>query len=249
MQRKTRGLAVMGGVLALAMAGGGVYVLTSDDDSPVAGETKGYKLTPAGTVGPYKRQKEYYAEEDLNNKDCDWNSDSDCGLIENELSYPESDEAKEIGIAYPAAKAGAEYRYRYLLKGRQQRKTLLLSGYWGRVDDPDKAIDNFFQSIKDGDQSSFKGRLVGTAEEVHPKGFDGALMKCQNAELRRMGTVKAGNPPKTMRVPVCVWADYSSVAATAGVDSPQLVARARGLSRSEVANLAAELYNTSRTKR
>ncbi|MGW2559209.1 hypothetical protein ACWCXB_08195 [Streptomyces sp. NPDC001514] len=154
--------------------------------------------------------------------------------------------AEEIGVREPAF-ARAEYRYQYKDdQGRSERKTLLVDGYWGTIDDPDKALDNFFESIKDGDQS-FRGKLIGPREKVDPEGFNGALMECQNAELTRIGAIRKRSV-STMRVPICVWADYSTVAAAAVVDSPQILRRAPGLTQSQVADLAAELYNTSRTE-
>ncbi|MFF3244313.1 hypothetical protein ACFYWY_11385 [Streptomyces sp. NPDC002870] len=247
---KKRGLAVAGVVVSLALAGGAVYALAPhgvgrDTKSHGVGrDTNGYMLTPAESVGPYKKHKEHLR--DMSTRQCDGApSDADCmqGVTEGPPI-----EAEGIGVKEPAM-AQAQYRYQYKdNQGRSQRKTLFVEGYWGTIDDPDEALDNFFQSIKDGDQS-FRGKLIGPREKFDPKGFKGALMECQNTELTRIWEVKARTRPvATMQVPICVWADYSTVAATAVVDSPQILRRAPGMTQSQVADLAAELYNTSRTE-
>jgi hypothetical protein len=236
---KKRGLAVAGVVVALALTGGAVYVLASDG---VGRDTKGYMLTPAESVGRYKKHKEHLR--DMSTRQCDGApSDADCmqGVTEGPPSEP-----VQIGVKEPAM-AKAQYRYQYKDdQGRSQRKTLFVDGYWGTIDDPDEALDNFFQSIKDGDQS-FRGKLIGPRKKFDPKGFNGALMECQNTELTSIWEVKA-RPVATMRVPICVWADYSTVAATAVVDSPQVRRKVPGMTQSQVADLAADLYNTSRTE-
>ncbi|MFI1395861.1 hypothetical protein [Streptomyces sp. NPDC020681] len=238
---RKKGLAVAGVVAALALTGGAVYVLAAD---AVDRDTKGYMLTPADSVGPFKKHREYLR--DMSTRQCDGApSDADCmqGVTEGPPSEPE-----EIGVEEPAM-ANADYRYEYKDdQGRSQRKTLFVEGYWGTIDDPDEALDNFFQSIKDGDLS-FRGKLIGSRERFDPKGFEGALMECQNSELTRIWDVNArARPVATMRVAICVWADYSTVAAAAVVDSPQIRRSAPGMSQSQVADLAAELYNTSRTE-
>ncbi|MFI2352406.1 hypothetical protein ACH492_36525 [Streptomyces sp. NPDC019443] len=238
---KKIGLAVAGVVVALALTGGAVYVLALPG---VGRDTKGHMLTPAGSVGPYRKHKEQL--QDMSTRQCDGApSDADCmqGVTEGPPSEPE-----QIGVKEPAM-VKAQYRYHYKDdQGRSQRKTLSVDGYWGTIDDPDEALDNLFQSIKDGDQS-FRGKLIGPRKEFDPTGFEGALMECQNTELTSIWEVKARRGSvATMRIPICVWADYSTVAAIAVVDSPQVLRKAPGMTQSQVADLAADLYNTSRTE-
>lgn len=48
-------------------------------------------------------------------------------------------------------------------------------------------------------------------------------------------------------MPVCIWADYSTVAAVIGVDIGAAMTN-KSMTQDETAALAAKLYNTSRTK-
>ncbi|MFD5427135.1 hypothetical protein [Streptomyces sp. NPDC127084] len=95
--------------------------------------------------------------------------------------------------------------------------------------------------------AGFRGKLVGSRETFSPKGFNGALMKCQDAELLRLAAVRARSSAP-MRIPICVWADHSIVTAVAVVDSPQTRRRAPGITRAEFADLATTVHNTMRSK-
>ncbi|MEV1064239.1 hypothetical protein [Streptomyces sp. NPDC050263] len=136
------------------------------------------------------------------------------------------------------AVAQAQYQY--------GRRTLLVDGLWGTIADPATALDNFFEAIDDGDQA-FSGKLVGSRVRFAPAGFHGVLMECQDADLKSMGSVKTRSAP-AIRVPICVLADYSIVAAVAVADSHQIRNGSPGLTRSQVADLTADLYTSSRTK-
>lgn len=93
-----------------------------------------------------------------------------------------------------------------------------------------------------------KGSLVGSPKNVTPAGFEGALMKCQNMNIpNEEADGKPENGPKEMIMPVCVWADYSTVAAVIGFDIGGAMTN-KPMTQDETAALAAKLYNTSRTK-
>lgn len=90
--------------------------------------------------------------------------------------------------------------------------------------------------------------LVGSPRAVTPDGFKGALMKCQDMKMvNKKGDGTAANGPKEFQVPICVWADYSTVGVVVGVDVALSMA-GKGMAQDDVAALAAKLYNTSRTK-
>lgn len=95
------------------------------------------------------------------------------------------------------------------------QKMLMFEGLWGEVSDPAKTLDDAFDKAeknmsKDSDNDNVS--LVGSPKEFKPEGFDGALMKCQDLKVandKADGTAAKG--PKEFTMPVCIWADYSTV--------------------------------------
>ncbi|MFI9624716.1 hypothetical protein [Streptomyces sp. NPDC052042] len=231
--KKKTGLIVGGIVVALAVIGGGVYLALSGgaSNSDVAESTKGYKLTPAASVDDYKK-------------------DSSASAVEpsGPVTGEKKTRAEAMGIKDPQ-KAGAQY-----VSGSEENpltaKFLLLNGTWGEVSDPAKAIDGAFagaqEEMKKSDDS--KVSLVGSPEQVTPPEFKGALMKCQSLKtINEKGDGTAANGPKEIVMPVCVWADYSTVGVVIGMDLGGALTE-KPMPQDELAALAAKLYNTSRTK-
>ncbi|MFG2922193.1 hypothetical protein ACGFYA_11815 [Streptomyces sp. NPDC048305] len=230
--KKKTGLIIGAAVVALAVVAGGVYFLTSGGgNGDVADSTKGYKITPAASVDTYKQ-------------------DSSKGSSSDTLTSKEKAEAEALGIK-DAHKAEAQYQSGDLAKNPLTAKMLMLYGNWGEISDPAKALDGMFAQAKLSmakSENDSKTTLVGSPESVTPEGFDGALMKCQEMKVvndEADGTAAKG--PKEMVMPVCIWADYSTVAAVVGVDIGAAMTN-KSMSKDEVATLAAKLYNTSRTK-
>ncbi|MET7364699.1 hypothetical protein ABZS61_02530 [Streptomyces sp. NPDC005566] len=229
--KKKTGLIIGAAVVALAVVAGGVYFLTSGGgNGDVADSTKGYKITPAASVGDYKKS--------------DKSSSSDT------MTSKEKAEAEALGFK-DAHKVEAQYQSGDLEKNPLTTKMLMLYGNWGEVSDPAKALDGMFAQAKVGmaeDEDEGKATLVGSPKSVTPEGFEGALMKCQEMKVvndKADGTAAGG--PKEMVMPVCIWADYSTVAAVIGVDIGAAMTN-KSMTLDETAALAAKLYNTSRTK-
>ncbi|MFD7972328.1 hypothetical protein [Streptomyces clavifer] len=230
--KKKTGLIIGAAVVALAVVAGGVYFLTSggSSNSDVADSTKGYKLTPAASVDDYKK-------------------DPSSSAPSGPMTGKEKTDAEAAGIKNPS-EAGAQYVSGDVATNPLTAKMLILVGAWGEIDDPASTIDGFFknaeqEAMKDEDS---KGSLVGSPKNVTPSGFEGALMKCQNMKIvneEADGTAAKG--PKEMIMPVCVWADYSTVSAVIGFDIGGAMTN-KPMSQDETAALAAKLYNTSRTK-
>ncbi|CAM5309598.1 hypothetical protein SALBM217S_02667 [Streptomyces griseoloalbus] len=87
----------------------------------------------------------------------------------------------------------------------QTAENITYFGVYGKVEDPDKALDVMFtQMHKNTDDE--KVTLVGDPKSVSPDGLDGAVMKCQEAETTHPVT------NKEQTTFMCVWADYSTVA-------------------------------------
>ncbi|MFJ4121747.1 hypothetical protein ACIP3U_10445 [[Kitasatospora] papulosa] len=230
--KKKTGLIIGAAVVALAVVAGGVYFLTSDggaSNNDVADSTKGYKLTPAATLDGYKKQA----------------GSEESGAPAGE----EKTKLDGLGVKNPQ-RAGATYQ-----SGSEDNqlalKSITLSGYWGVVTDPAKVIDNAFNSAESEftkGEDGMEVQLIDSPKAVTPSGFKGALMKCQDLKvLNKEGDGTAAKGPKEFQIPVCVWADYSTVGTVLGVDVALSMA-GKGMTQNDVADLTAKLYNTSRTK-
>ncbi|MBM7056147.1 hypothetical protein [Streptomyces durocortorensis] len=230
--KKKTGLIVGVAVVALAVIAGGVYFLTSGGGSDVADSTKGYKLTPPASVEDYTK---------------DASKPAPSGPVTGE----DKAEAEAMGVK-DANKAGAQYQAGSKDNPLAQ-KVLIFEGVWGEVPDPAKTLDDAFTKAeknmtKDTNNSGGKASLVGSPKEFKPDGFDGALMKCQ--DLKMVNNKGDGTPtkgPKQFTMPVCIWADYSTVGIVAGLDVASALTE-KSVPQEEMADLAAKLYNTSRTK-
>ncbi|MGM7440601.1 hypothetical protein [Streptomyces tunisiensis] len=87
----------------------------------------------------------------------------------------------------------------------QTAENITYFGVYGKVEDPEKALDVMFtQMHKNTDDKKVK--LVGEPTSVSPDGLDGAVMKCQEAETTHPVT------NKEQTTFMCVWADYSTLA-------------------------------------
>ncbi|MCX4566891.1 hypothetical protein [Streptomyces albogriseolus] len=87
----------------------------------------------------------------------------------------------------------------------QTAENITYFGVYGKVKDPEKALDITFAQIRK-DTDDKKVKLVGEPQSVSPDGLDGAVMKCQQAETTHPVT------KKEQTTYMCVWADYSTMA-------------------------------------
>ncbi|MEV0962338.1 hypothetical protein AB0J25_06935 [Streptomyces sp. NPDC049910] len=226
-----KALVAGGAVVALAAVAGGAWWLTSGGaGSGVAADTKGYRLTPAASAGEFRKDKD----------------------SPDRLSAKEQSEAEALLGVEDARQAGANYT-----SGDPEQpltgKALSLTGFWGEIDDPEKALDGWFRKLEEGggdDSDDVRIEFVGEAADVEPAGFEGALMKCRTARLTPTGDASsAGLGAKTFEVPMCAWADFSTIAGVNVVDLSQILGGGgKAVPQSEVAELTAKLYGTSRTK-
>ncbi|MFG3407174.1 hypothetical protein [Streptomyces sp. NPDC048142] len=229
--KKKTGLIVGVAVVALAVIAGGVYFLTSGGgNSDVADSTKGYKLTPAASVDDYKQ-------------------DPSEKKPESAMTGTDKSKAEAMGVKNPH-QVGAQYGSGDVKTNPLLAKMLMLHGVWGEIEDPEKVIDNSFENAKKKAAASedTEGSLLGSPKSVSPADFEGALMKCQDVKVineKADGTAQKG--PKEMTMPICIWADYSTVGMVIGFDIGGAMTN-KPMSQDEAAALAAKLYNTSRTK-
>ncbi|MFG3506122.1 hypothetical protein ACGF5F_11475 [Streptomyces sp. NPDC047821] len=228
--KKKTGL-IIGAVAVVAAIGVGAYFVFgggAGGNSAVGDDTKGYKLTAPASVGEYKK---------------DESSDGSSSMTDKEKK-----EAEALGIKNPQD-ISAQYK-----SGDESQplaaKMLSFGGAWGEISDPEKALDGYFAMMeKDtAEDEDVSVQFTGPAESVEPAGFEGALMKCRQAKMSFKGDASAA-APKPFELPVCMWADYSTMGTVSLISMQQAMGGTGAApSKDEVAKLAAELYKTARTK-
>ncbi|CAM5325837.1 hypothetical protein GCM10010329_38860 [Streptomyces spiroverticillatus] len=129
------------------------------------------------------------------------------------------------------------------LEQAKTAKSLMFSGAWGKISDPEKTLDDYFalaraESTKPPEKGSTKPnvQLIGSPQEVSPSGFDGGIMKCQAGKSKNPATQQEQTST------ICVWADYSTLA---------LVSQGNNLqppTMDQVAEIAAKLRKEVRVK-
>lgn len=209
------------GVGAYFVIGGG------GGNGAVADDTKGYKITPAATVGEYKKE----------------GADKSGGLSAEQKVAADAMGIKNAQQAQASYKSGDSSDP---LKG----KNMSLNGMWGEVADPEKAIDAAFANYgknQGAKSEDVKVTPIGNPESKTPAGFEGALMKCQNLTLESTKTETTPGP-KSFTVPTCIWADYGTVGVVNAIDPSTMLTGGQGFTLDQVAELTAQHYKASRSK-
>ncbi|MCZ7414234.1 MULTISPECIES: hypothetical protein [unclassified Streptomyces] len=115
-------------------------------------------------------------------------------------------------------------------------RMLMVFGSWGSVADPEASVDGFFDEMeKQVAADSEADTLVGEPRAVQPAGLDGAVMKCQ--VMRTEGLDEGAQD-----VPLCAWADNSTVVVTMPIKMQGSVSVEEG------AQIAADLRAEVRVK-
>ncbi|MET7988229.1 MULTISPECIES: hypothetical protein [unclassified Streptomyces] len=218
---------IIGGVAVVAAIAVGAYlVLGGSSNSSVADDGPHKLTTPAKVIdGQYQRMGKDQGPQDPSSGDAKdlaasgiTDSKSVSGVYSTiDLNNP--DTLKDL-----AAIAGS--------------KAISFSGLYGKVKDPEAAIDASFANIK---KDSAKGSgpkidFVGDAKSVSPSGLDGAIMKCQQAKAVNAAT------GKTDTQYMCMWADYSTLGFGVAAQGGQ------GVSMDESARVTAALRKDIRVK-
>ncbi|MFF8602575.1 hypothetical protein ACF065_21605 [Streptomyces sp. NPDC015232] len=230
--KKSKAGWIVGGIAVVAALGVGAYFVLGGSgagNGAVSDDTKGYKLTAPETVDAYKKTEGASKPPTLTDE--------------------QKARAEAMGVKNAAQVVGQYKNDTAPLKGKQ----LSFSGLYGEIADPDKTIDAYFAGIgtnPDAKKLGLKYELVGTAQVVEPAGFKGALMKCQNVKMTQEKPSSGGAAlgPKSLEAPTCIWADYSTVGSVNLIDLSTMMTGGAPLPQSEVADLAAKLYNTARSK-
>jgi hypothetical protein len=132
-------------------------------------------------------------------------------------------------------------------------KNLSFTGVYGTIDDPEAVVDAMFaklktESEKDQSKDKTKGKLIGSPQEFKPSGFSNGILKCQAAEITNTdSSTSTAGAPKTVKVPLCVWGDHSTVASVTSVDIAAFLTGKSG-SLDDAAATAAKLRSDVRVK-
>ncbi|MER6437692.1 hypothetical protein ABT275_15200 [Streptomyces sp. NPDC001185] len=132
------------------------------------------------------------------------------------------------------------------------QKNLSFSGVYGTIDDPAAVVDSAFAKLKSeaekDDDKDTTGKLLGSPQEFTPSGFKNGVMKCQEAEISNTdSSTSTAGAPKTVKVPVCIWGDHSTVASVSSVDFAAFLT-GKSTSMSDTAAITARLRDDVRVK-
>ncbi|GHF67807.1 hypothetical protein GCM10010218_56640 [Streptomyces mashuensis] len=123
---------------------------------------------------------------------------------------------------------------------------LRFSGMWGKVQDPANTVENvlrFVASSNSNASASPKPGFEGSAEKETPAGVDAdTVVKCQKWNTRK----KSKDESDEVRIPVCVWADHSTVGVVQYLDG-NVAAYGYQPSLPQTADVLAQVYHDTRT--
>ncbi|MCZ4124082.1 hypothetical protein [Streptomyces sp. H39-S7] len=217
--KKNTAWIIVAAVLVVAAIGGGAFALLG------GGDDKGTAGSGSDDGRKYKLTAPQTVAGDYQLKDP--------------LDTDSKNEMKNVpGIANPQP-AGGSY-------ADSTKKKMLFRGVWGTVANPEQQVDALFvvgtkDITKDGD-----AELVGKPEKASPEGLDGgAVMKCQMVRFKAPST--STSPVKSAEVPLCIWADRSTMAMVMVVD-PIAALAGSGPSISDTATTTAKVRHDARVE-
>ncbi|MDT0542395.1 BRI3 family protein [Streptomyces lonegramiae] len=213
-KRKTIGIAVGALIVVGAIAGGfALFGGGGDGSETVPDDGKRYKLTAPDTVlGEYKVWGDSAQGQDRG---------SDQALL---LGVSNGRQVINNWSTLDTTDPDSDF---------DNNKSIVFVGFYGDVDDPEKAVDAYFDIAQQG---SLTSESIGSKEKQSPAGFKHGIMKCQY----RKADAEPGQPDTT---PLCVWGDHSSVGVVIVVDATK-----EKLSLEEGARIAADLRNETRVE-
>ncbi len=207
--KKNTGKVIAIVVAAVVVVGGGIGIALSQSGGGSSGGGT-YKLTTPSTVATdYQRQGAGQAS--------DTSSDNQLGDV------PGMTGTHEVQAQYQTT----------------DEKTLTFIGAYGSISDPEAAVDAAFASFKKEGATDNSGKPVGSVQTVHPAGFDGTVMKCQQYEADESGT--------TLKFPLCVWGDSSTLGLVAAADPAKMLTGGT-TSIDEAAGITAQVRTDTRIK-
>ncbi|MCC5035027.1 hypothetical protein DMH02_017855 [Streptomyces sp. WAC 00631] len=123
------------------------------------------------------------------------------------------------------------------------KKQMLFTGVWGTVDNPEQVIDAMFTVLRTMAEDEGTVEVLGSPEEAEPDGLGSAVMKCQKFKTTNDDP---NAPVKEAELPVCIWADSSTVGGVMVIDPLAVLAGKADLGA--VAETAAKVRADARVK-
>ncbi|MCS0638084.1 hypothetical protein NX801_20990 [Streptomyces sp. LP05-1] len=228
-KNKKTGLIVTIAVVAVAAVGAGAFFLLSGGKAgggSAAADDGPHKLVTPETVlgGAYKKsagkQSSAFSDEDMKQTES-WGVKN---AVQVSGGYESGDKSNPLAV-----------------------KQVSFSGVYGTIDDPEKVVDTMFASMKKESAGDKEAELVGSPQSFKPAGLgDAAVLKCQEMRFTSSGT--GAGAPSGASMPLCVWADHSTLAYTIHIDVASVMA-GRSASLTEGAENAAKLRKDVRVKK
>lgn len=183
---------ILGAVAVVAAIGVGVYFVIGGGggSDASAGDDGPHKLTTPATV-----LTEYKLSDD---------DSSDGAMTKEDLKDAEKwgvKNPKDVNANYEAGADGDNP-----LAG----KLVSFGGVYGEIEDPEKAVDGLFAYMK---KDAEKGGVTieGEPKAYTPEGFDGTVLKCQQAVMKNEEATAGSGEPSEMNMTYCIWGDYSTI--------------------------------------
>ncbi|MFF8727364.1 hypothetical protein ACF073_12855 [Streptomyces sp. NPDC015171] len=228
--KKKTGLIIGAVAVVAAVAVGAYFVLGGSSGGSDVANDGPHKLVAKSSVvnGTYKKSEDSGSDSDITDSD---RSDFEKWGVKNPT---------EVSAGYEAGTG-------------LSKKGLSFSGVYGTIDEPEAVVDAMFAKAKSEAEKSqggsdTKGKLVGSPETVHPSGFSNGIMKCQVAQIdSSSSSASESGVPETIKMPVCIWADHSTVALVSAY-SVASIASGDGGSVEDLGDLATKLREDVREK-
>ncbi|MDI3423809.1 hypothetical protein [Streptomyces luteolus] len=216
---------IIAAVVAVALVAGGVWFFTSDSGggSDVADDGKTYELTtPATLLGEYKKK-----------------AGTESGGQVRDAEKWGLKNGKEVGSQYESKDES----------NPMATKLIQFNGAYGEIEDPEAFLDAGFAGMKEeAGKNPSQGKMIGEPQEMNPAGFEGGVMKCQEAEINMgaaLGSDSGNSKPITM--PMCLWADHSTFALVVTTDT-QAILSGKSMSIDEAAATTAKVRDEVRVE-
>ncbi len=217
-----KGKAIGIAVVALALVGaivGGVLVLAGGDrekkakaDSPTAPASSSPSASASPSATPDGKRYKLVTPDTVAGEYTRDTTDTSSGFSSRDLAR-----LTLLGVTNPQ-KATAVYKSG---EDKRAQKTLRFTGAWGDdVRNPEAVVDGMFEDATKGaknDTDPSKIQFEGTPERMSPEGIGDAVMKCQ------MGKYADTALPRPLRMPLCIWADKSTVGTVFALDTALMV--------------------------
>ncbi|MEU3557583.1 hypothetical protein [Streptomyces fragilis] len=211
---KKTGLILGGAAVVVAIAVGAYFLIGGGGGSDIADDGAHKLTTPATVLGDYKKAKTGA-------------SDSG-GFTEEDLKDAEKHGVKDAKDVQAAYQAGDEANPLSL-------KMLQFMGVYGEIEDPESVMDAMFSEMEKSAAKDDEGELVGDPTDFGTDKFAG---KCR--EMKYNNKEAAAGEPKEIHMPVCIWADHSTLGVVVPIDLADMMS-GKGVDLKSASDLATKL--------